>query len=284
MEKSSHSVDSTSPTAAAEKPCSFFAKKISHHLLRQFTGDSKDLVACPSRRHARRWIVRQGHAIPIPRRRLISPSPEDPPSFPDTRPSLLGRLPDSEDADAWGDFVGTYGPLIYRFGLRRQLQPSDAADLVQEVMLRVARSIGAFRYDPERGRFRGWLFTITWRALIDRSSRANRRPDQAQLFPEEALADPEADFEALWDREYRRALLQRALPLVQPQFSDKTWDAFRLSTLEGLPAEDVARRLGVSVGAIYVARSRITARLRERILQIEAEWESRAAAANSLSR
>ncbi|MCB1229223.1 MAG: sigma-70 family RNA polymerase sigma factor [Verrucomicrobiae bacterium] len=203
--------------------------------------------------------------------------PSDAPTFPDTRPTLLQRLPDANDGEAWRSFVETYGPLVYRFALRRGLQPSDAADVVQEVMLKVARSIDRFDYDPDRGRFRGWLFTIAWRALIDRANRIKRRSEIAGDGIAERTADPSADAEALWDSEYRRSLLHRALPLVRPQFSESTWEAFRLTTLEGQPAEEIARRLGLTIGSVYVARSRVTARLRDRIRQIEAEWEAAAA-------
>ncbi len=204
--------------------------------------------------------------------------PPDAPTFPDTRPTLLRRLPDAGDEEAWRSFVETYGPLVFRFALRRGLQPSDAADLVQEVMLKVARNIGRFDYDPERGRFRGWLFTIAWRALIDRANRVKRRSEVSGDRIAETTPDPTADAEALWDSEYRRSLLQRALPLVKPQFTESTWEAFRLTTLEGHGADETARQLGISVGSVYVARSRVTARLRERIRQIEAEWEAAAAA------
>ncbi len=200
--------------------------------------------------------------------------PPDAPTFPDTRPTLLRRLPDAGDGEAWRSFVETYGPLVYRFALRRGLQPSDAADVVQEVMLKVARSIDRFDYDPARGRFRGWLFTIAWRALIDRANQVKRRSEIASEAIAERTADPSTDAEALWDSEYRRSLLQRALPLVRPQFSEVTWEAFRLTALEGQPAEETAHRLGLTVGSVYVARSRVTARLRERILQIESDWEA----------
>lgn len=201
-----------------------------------------------------------------------SPAPEAP-SFPDTRPTLLRRLPDAGDEEAWRGFVETYGPLIYRFALRRGQQPSDAADIVQDVMLKVARGIGRFDYDPSRGRFRGWLFTIAWRTLIDREQQIRRRLEIPGDSIAETTPDPAADVEALWDREYGRSLLQHALPLVRPQFSEITWDAFHLTALEGLTAEDTAHRLGLTVGSVYVARSRVTSRLRERIRQIESEWE-----------
>lgn len=210
---------------------------------------------------------------------MSEPNPsihDDAPSFPDTRPTLLQRLPDASDGEAWRSFVETYGPLVYRFALRRGLQPSDAADVVQEVMLKVARGIGRFEYDRSQGRFRGWLFTIAWRALIDRANRLKKRSEVSGDSIAETTPDPAADAEALWDSEYRRSLLQRALPLVKPQFTEVTWEAFRLTALEGKTAEETAESLGISLGSIYVARSRVTTRLRERIRQIEAEWESAA--------
>src|SRR5206468_7504245 len=90
-----------------------------------------------------------------------------------TQPSLLVRIRDARDAEAWQQFVGVYAPLVYGYGRRRGLQDSDAADLTQEVLRSVAMAAGRFEYDPERGTFRGWLFTVLRHKL--HNFRASRR-------------------------------------------------------------------------------------------------------------
>ncbi len=94
-----------------------------------------------------------------------------------TRPSLLIRLRDVADADAWRTFVATYAPLVHRFGRRQGLQDADAADLTQDVLGEVCRAIRSFEYEPARGRFRDWLLVITRRrsARFQERRRGTRR-------------------------------------------------------------------------------------------------------------
>src|SRR5947199_835828 len=91
-----------------------------------------------------------------------------------TRPSLLVRLRDARDAAAWARFVDVYAPLVYGFARKHGLQDADAADLTQDVLRRVSQAAGRLEYDPERGSFRGWLFTVVRNALrtfLDRQAR-----------------------------------------------------------------------------------------------------------------
>jgi len=92
---------------------------------------------------------------------------------PDTRPSLLVRIRDAQDMPAWGIFVEVYAPLIHGYLRKRGLQDADAADVTQEVLRRVASAIRRFDYDPQRGGFRGWLFTVVrnqWRSFLERKA------------------------------------------------------------------------------------------------------------------
>src|SRR5437764_13203233 len=90
--------------------------------------------------------------------------------FPPTRASLLLRLRDSRDEAAWREFVELYTPLVYGYGRKQGLQDADAADLAQDVLVAVAGAVGRLEYDPKRGSFRNWLFTVVrhrlsnWRA------------------------------------------------------------------------------------------------------------------------
>ena len=93
-----------------------------------------------------------------------------------TRPSLLIRIKDSQDADAWGQFIDIYSPLIYRFGRKKGLQDADAADLTQDVLRAVSGAIERLNYEPRIGKFRGWLFTVAQNKLRDQISKRKRHP------------------------------------------------------------------------------------------------------------
>src|SRR4051794_19657995 len=95
---------------------------------------------------------------------------------PPTRASLLARLRDPRDAEAWGQFVELYAPLIFGWGRRRGLQDADAADLTQEVLRAVAASLPAAGYDPAKGAFRGWLYAVTRNKLNTFLARQGRAP------------------------------------------------------------------------------------------------------------
>src|SRR5580658_3463672 len=83
-----------------------------------------------------------------------------------TRPSLLIRIRDARDTEAWQSFVDTYLPMIYRYARRMSLQDADAADVSQEVLSEVARCIRTFEYSPARGRFRDWLGILVRRTVL----------------------------------------------------------------------------------------------------------------------
>jgi RNA polymerase sigma-70 factor (ECF subfamily) len=147
--------------------------------------------------------------------------------IPGTRASLLIRLRDARDAEAWRQFAALYGPLIYRFGRRHHLQDADAADLTQDVLQSVSAAIGRLEYDPGRGSFRGWLFTIVHRRLADLLARQGRQvqasggSDARNLL--EGLPAEEEDH---WNREYERRLFACAAGKARPEFALSTWRAF----------------------------------------------------------
>jgi RNA polymerase sigma factor (sigma-70 family) len=185
-----------------------------------------------------------------------------------TRASLLLRIRDPADRIAWDDFVQLYAPLIHAYGLHRGLQDADSADLVQEVLRRVARAIPRFEYDRSRGSFRGWLLTVTrneLRKIAGRKNHEARGSGDTQvrgvLEQQPETSEPDAD----WDREYRWSQFQWAAERVKPEFREATWTAFWLTVVEGREIEHVARELKVSVGAVYIARSRVIARIRQEI-------------------
>ena len=187
---------------------------------------------------------------------------------PSTSPSLIVRLRKGGDAEAWRHFVRVYAPLIHGFARRRGLQDADAADLTQEVLRGVHGRVDALDYDPARGSFRGWLFTIARRQLATFLERRRRRPEVSETTAS-LDARVAADEEDVWEREYQRHVFSWAADQVRPAVAEATWQAFWLTAVEGQTGRAVAERLGMTAAAVYLARDRVTARLRERIR----EWE-----------
>lgn len=188
-------------------------------------------------------------------------------SAPITRPSLLLRVRDVDDSEAWREFVRLYTPLIFGHCLRHGLQEADAADVTQDVMRVAAQAMPRFEYDARRGRFRGWLLQTTRHRLHKFFARQKPAAQAVSDSAIERFPDQEAgaDEQARWEEEYRQRLFDWASEKARPEFRSATWDAFRLSAVECVSVKETAVRLGISVGAVYIARSRVIARLRELI-------------------
>ncbi len=192
----------------------------------------------------------------------------------ETRQTLLMRLITPEDQEAWEEFAELYTPLIYKFCYKRGLQEADAADVVQEVMKAIAKAIGQFEYDPQRSSFRNWLFVIVRSKLATFFRRKQRQPFDAgestvQRWCETAASDP---MEAEWDREYRQHLLAWATKEIRDDFKPTTWQAFWRTAIRLEPAAKVAGELELSLGALYVARSRVATRLKEKLQTLSDQW------------
>ena len=194
------------------------------------------------------------------------------PSPPDTRASLILRLRDAADVAAWDEFTEIYSPIVFRLARRHRLQAADADDLVQEVLAAVARSVAGWLERDDRGTFRAWLFRIARNNTIDFLTRRKHRPwatggDDTERDLEEIadLDDMSSDF----DIEYRREVFRWASDHVREVVSETTWLAFWLTSVEDHPIKEVAERIGVSVGSVYIARSRVMKRLQTLVKQYE---------------
>lgn len=197
-------------------------------------------------------------------------------SEPLTRPSLIARLHDAEDAEAWTAFVEIYQPLLERIVRRWGLQPADAAEITQEVLAAVLTRVGDFEMRKQCGAFRGWLATIARNKLVDfvRSrdrDLAGRGGTDFRRWLEEqpASCDERASGQSRWDLHARRAVFAWAAAKVRQQVHERTWAAFQQTAIEGRSAAEVARELDADVGWVYVARSRVLARLRRTV----ATWD-----------
>jgi RNA polymerase sigma-70 factor (ECF subfamily) len=192
------------------------------------------------------------------------------PDSPTTRPSLLVRLRDSRDGAAWQEFVDLYAPLVYSWARRKGLQDADAADVTQEVFRSMAGAVAKLEYDASRGAFRGWLFTVTRNKIRDflASRQARERGSGATTMMQFLEARPEDVEENAWEVEYQQRVFAWAAERVRGQFEEHTWQAFWLAAVERKSGEEVAKVLGVSVGAVYVAKNRVLNRLRQEVQEM----------------
>ncbi len=198
-----------------------------------------------------------------------------PPSSPETRASLILRLPNAADVAAWDEFVLVYGPLVFRVARRQGLQPTDADDLVQEVFSAVAKQVGDWLQRPDRGSFRAWLLRMARNIAVNLLT---RKPfgatgiggNEVGCRLEEVLGQGD-EFSSRFDLEYRREVFRWAAEQVRESVAATTWQAFHLTHLEGVSTADAARQLGISVGNVYIARSRVMNRLRELAKEFEVQ-------------
>ncbi|MEO8495950.1 MAG: sigma-70 family RNA polymerase sigma factor [Planctomycetota bacterium] len=181
-----------------------------------------------------------------------------------TSPTLVGRVQANEQA-AWQRLVDLYGPLIFSWARRGRLSSDDAADVMQEVFAAVAQAIR--RFDPAgRGRFRGWLWTITRNKIRDHHRRLAAEPEGRGG---DTAVRELAELPAEWDddssnatRHEVRALFHRALQMIRNDFEPQTWQAFWLSVVDEQPTDAIARQLGLSANGVRQAKSRVLRRLR----------------------
>jgi RNA polymerase sigma factor (sigma-70 family) len=194
---------------------------------------------------------------------------------PETRASLLLRLRDPLDQSAWETFLQIYQPLMIRLARSRGIQDADARDISQEVLMAVAGAIDRWETNPERGSFHGWLSRIIRNLVVNFLIRQSRHPrgsgDTDFKRWMDAQPDPRSEESALFDREEERQRFRWAADRIRPEFQETTWNAFWQTAVEVRDAASVARELGVPVGVIYVSRSRVMKRLREQVLEIQAD-------------
>lgn len=197
---------------------------------------------------------------------------------PETRPSLMLRLRDPQDQLAWSEFVSIYEPLVMRLMRQRGLQESDARDVTQQVALAVMQAVERWQPDGQAASFRRWLFAIARKSALKFMERGNRRIGSARqgvggtdmLKLLHSLPEPEHRTVAEFDDEYRTQIFQWAAERAHGEFRDSTWQAFWRTCVLQQKIGDVAEELGLSAGSVYVARSRVIARLRQLVEEFEA--------------
>jgi RNA polymerase sigma-70 factor (ECF subfamily) len=179
---------------------------------------------------------------------------------PDTSLSLLDRLGDRTDADAWSRLVGLYTSVLHTWLRSAGLQPADCDDLTQRVLEVLVRRLPTFEHSGRPGAFRAWLRGITTNLLREFW---RQQPAAGSASVLDQLCDPDSGLSRCWDEQHDRHVLRSLLDLVSSEFTEPTWQAFRRTTLDGVPARQVAAELGLTVNAVLIAKSRVLARLRQ---------------------
>lgn len=196
---------------------------------------------------------------------------------PETQLSLIVKIRDAGDEDAWSEFVQIYQPVVQRFVRRHGLQYADAVEITQEVLSRVAKSIESWDANHQKSTFRGWLYRITRNITIDflRKKKIERQRMASSDAGLSQVADMgNNDQSQEFDREFEKQVFYWAAEKLKPSFKPANWQAFWMSTIDGVPVIDVAKQLQMTPGNVYVARSRIMSRLSELVQARMAETQS----------
>ena len=184
-----------------------------------------------------------------------------------TSDSMLERMKHGPQGMAWRRMVETYTPKIRRWLRPYSLQDQDVDDLIQEAFAVVVRRLPEFKRQTQIGSFRRWLRTITFNCLRDFWRGQHTRPTATGktgfVHVLEQLEDPDSALDQFWDQEHDSHLTRHLLEKIRPRFEAKTWLAFQRVALEGISAEQTAQELGLSVNAVFIAKSRVLQLLRQ---------------------
>jgi RNA polymerase sigma factor (sigma-70 family) len=189
-----------------------------------------------------------------------------------TRQSLLSRLRDWDDRESWEDFFNCYWKLIYNAALKSGLTVVEAQEVVQETVIKVAKQMPEFRYDPAKGSFKGWLLKITqWRISDQFRKRRDFVPLNFEAGGEgEGMEEPMAlGFESKWDELWQENLLEVAVARVKQRVDPREFQMFEMTAQRDWPALKVARKLNVLRAHVYYARHKVARLIREEMNRLE---------------
>lgn len=195
-----------------------------------------------------------------------------------TRASLLNRLKDAGDSASWDEFHWIYRGLLMGVARRSGLNDQEANEAVQDTLIAVARQVPEFRYTPGRDSFKGWLLQITRWKVADQFRQRKDSPgswlldderEQTSVIPTEANIQALQDFEAIWNAEWERHLLDQALARVKRQVSPEHYAIYHLNVIEDRPASEVRQSLGVGMAAVYLAKHRVGAAVRKELRRLQ---------------
>lgn len=186
--------------------------------------------------------------------------------------SLIHRIQHADDQQAWREFVERYGPNIYRWCLARRLQPSDADDVTQNVLVRLARSMRKFDYDPSQS-FRGWLRRMTENSIKNyvRDQKAGNAQGGSDVISLLASEPARTDLTAHLAEAFDLEIVELAKSNVRNRVNESRWQSWQLTAVDGLPGKEVADRLNVPIGTVYASKNQVQKMIREEVERLEAE-------------
>ena len=198
-----------------------------------------------------------------------------------TRASLLQRLKDLDDKSSWDEFYDLYHDLIFSVARRAGLSETEAAEVVQDTLLSVAKKMPGFIYDPAKDSFKGWLLTLTrWRMrnqLAKRSRMVAQQPrisrsqeeEEPRTATIEGIPDPTGpELESIWEKEWETRVLETALARIKRQVQPQHYEIYHLHVVLGQPVREVTRALGTSPVQVYLAKHRIGNLLKKEIKRL----------------
>ena len=189
-----------------------------------------------------------------------------------TRITLLGRLRrDPANQAAWEEFVEQYGPKIYGWCRKWNLQEADAQDVTQNVLLKLAQKLRDFQYDPSRS-FRAWIKTLThhaWSDFVEFRQRAGRGSGDSDVIDILHSIEARDDLAKQIEEEFDREILEEAMARVRLRVAPQTWQAFALTALEGMSGAYAAERIPMQLAQVFIAKRRVAKMLQEEIAKLE---------------
>ncbi len=189
--------------------------------------------------------------------------------------TLLEGLKDAQNDAAWRRFTRQYRPMVVKFAAKLGLNDTEAEDAAQETMAAFVRGYCSGAYDRSKGRLRTWLLGIAFHKIKNARRAAGRETvltDRSDATGFLASLEASNEIEKFWEEEWQRAVVDDCLEEVARTVDSKTYDAFNRYVLQGQPAQDVAKQLGVTRNAVYISKNRVISKVRELRQQIEEHW------------
>jgi RNA polymerase sigma-70 factor (ECF subfamily) len=201
---------------------------------------------------------------------FVSPTLED--SLP-TRVSLLRRLRDLADDSSWKEFYERYRRFIFQAARRKGLSAQDAEEVLQDMIVSVARGLPNFVYNPDLCSFKGWLMTITHRRVTDQLRRRGRQVPVADTGGEIPITgEPtESHFDAAWEAEWESNLLDAATDRLRLSISPRNFQIFDWTVRMGCSTKETAAAFGISANLVRVTKLRVLLNLKKHLRQLRRE-------------